>query len=100
MILKDIILDMENMSEKFINFEIEKIREYIKSQNIFYEKNTLNESNINEFLCKGIKKSRLVDVDDRRRTISNIITYSFIILINLSTFYNFITFCMFYVFNY
>ena len=74
MILKDIILDMENMSEKFINFEIERIREYIKSQNIFYEKNTLNESNINEFLCKGIKKSRLVDVDDRRRTISN--TYS------------------------
>ena len=72
MILKDIILDMENMSEQFINFEIQRIREFIKSKNIFFEKSTLNESNINEFLCKGIKKSRLICEDKIRRNTSYI----------------------------
>ena len=74
MILKDIILDMENMSDQFINFDIQRIREYIKSKKVVFEKNTLNESDINDLLCKGLKQSRLVYVNDLRRSIS--ITYS------------------------
>ena len=74
MILKDIILDMENMSDQFINFDIQRIREYIKSKKVVFEKNTLNESDINDLLCKGLKQSRLVYVDDLKRSMS--ITYS------------------------
>ena len=74
MILKDIILDMENMSDQFINFDIQRIKEYIKSKKVVFEKNTLNESDINDLLCKGLKQSRLVYVDDLKRSMS--ITYS------------------------
>jgi hypothetical protein len=70
MILKDIILDMENMSDQFINFDIQRIKEYIKSKKVVFEKNTLNESDINDLLCKGLKQSRLVYVDDLKRSMS------------------------------
>ena len=70
MILKDIILDMENMSDKFISFDLQKIREYILSKNKIIEKTAFDEENIKEFLYENLKISRLNPDNQIKRTTS------------------------------
>ena len=70
MILKDIILDMENMSDKFISFDLQKIREYILSKNKIIEKTPFDEENIKDFLYENLKISRLNPDNQIKRTTS------------------------------